>query len=61
VDQIDPKQHEHIDREYAEEYPLTKKGLPLLAKIAIVLGAIAAIVGIGFLIHGVYKNSKENE
>jgi hypothetical protein len=44
VDQIDPKQHLHIDKEYDGEYPLKDKGVALWIKL-LILGGLLGIVG----------------
>ena len=59
VDQIDPRQHDLIDREYDANYPLTEKGLSTFSKVLIVVGVIALVAGIGYLIY--YLKTKDDE
>ena len=56
VDQIDPKQHNEIDKQYDENYPLTEKPTSVLKIIGIVAGLILLLV-IGYVIS---KDKKDN-
>jgi hypothetical protein len=53
VDQIDPKQHLHIDKEYDGEYPLKDKGVALWIKL-LIIGGLLGIVG-----YVVYERTKK--
>lgn len=53
VDQIDPKQHLQIDKQYDGEYPQKDKGISLFWKL-LILGVLAGIIG-----YVVYEATKE--
>ena len=57
VDQIDPRQHDQIDREYEQNYPLADKPVSVLKVLGLIALGILLLVGVGYLI----KESTESE